>query len=77
MALYLEDLSVGQIFKSRAYPVTVEEIKNFAQQYDPQPFHLDEIAAENTFLKAWPLVVGIRRPLPCDCWWKRLISAVV
>lgn len=51
MTLYLEDLSVGQTFKSRAYLVTTEEIKNFAKQYDPQPFHLDELVAEKTFFK--------------------------
>jgi acyl dehydratase len=51
MTLYLEDLSVGQKFRSRAYLVTEEEIKAFAGQYDPQPFHLDEAAAQNSFFK--------------------------
>src|ERR1051325_3898610 len=31
--------------------VTSEEIKRFASEYDPQPFHLDEAAAEQTPLK--------------------------
>lgn len=51
MALYLEDLSVGQQFKSRDFVVTADEIKMFAQQYDPQPFHLDENAAQNSFFQ--------------------------
>ena len=43
--LYLEDLSVGDHFISREYEMTLEEVKQFASQYDPQPFHLDEAAA--------------------------------
>ncbi|MBK0063285.1 MULTISPECIES: MaoC family dehydratase [unclassified Acinetobacter] len=46
--LYLEDLNVGDRFISRDYEMTVEEIKQFAGQYDPQPFHLDEEAAEKS-----------------------------
>lgn len=40
--LYLEDIHVGDRFISREYEMTLEEIKQFAQAYDPQPFHLDE-----------------------------------
>lgn len=48
--LYFEDLRVGMKFDSgRSYEVTAEEIKEFARKYDPQPFHLDERAAEKTF----------------------------
>ena len=47
--LYLEDLSVGQIFCSREYPVTTGEIIAFAGRYDPQPFHINPKAAEETF----------------------------
>jgi acyl dehydratase len=43
--LYLEDLSVGQRFTSGKHVMTVEAIKRFAADYDPQPFHLDEAAA--------------------------------
>ena len=35
----------------RSYKVTAEEIKEFAEQYDPQPFHLDEAAGESSFFK--------------------------
>jgi acyl dehydratase len=44
-SLYLEDLHVGQRFRSATHVVTVEQIKAFARQFDPQPFHLDEEAA--------------------------------
>jgi len=43
--LYLEDFSVGQIFKTGARRVDKEEIFAFAREYDPQPYHLDEAAA--------------------------------
>jgi acyl dehydratase len=46
--LYLEDLAVGQIFRSASLRVDTAEIKGFATQYDPQPFHLDEAAATAT-----------------------------
>jgi acyl dehydratase len=47
--LYLDDLSVGQRFTSAAHELDTLQIKAFASQFDPQPFHLDEDAAENSF----------------------------
>jgi acyl dehydratase len=47
--LYLEDFAPGQKYESGSLRVTAEEIKAFASQYDPQPFHLDEAAARDTF----------------------------
>lgn len=44
--LYLEDLYVGQRFESWKHLVTAEEIKKFAAEFDPQPFHLDAAAAK-------------------------------
>jgi acyl dehydratase len=46
--LYLEDLSPGQRFTSRTYRVEAEEIRAFAKQFDPQPFHLDEESAKTS-----------------------------
>ena len=43
--LYLEDLKVGDHFKSDSYLMTLEEILAFAEKFDPQPFHLNEMAA--------------------------------
>jgi acyl dehydratase len=42
-------LYVGQRFVSGQYTLDAEEIKQFARQYDPQPFHLDEDSARDTF----------------------------
>ena len=47
--LYLDDLSPGQVFRSEAvFAVDETAIKNFACQFDPQPFHLDDAAAKET-----------------------------
>jgi acyl dehydratase len=43
--LYLEDLTVGQRFASGTHALDAAQIKAFASQFDPQPFHLDEAAA--------------------------------
>jgi acyl dehydratase len=42
---YLEDFAAGQTFKSGRVVVDKEKIFDFAGQFDPQPFHLDEQAA--------------------------------
>ena len=50
--LYFEDFYVGQKFHSvGSAKVTAEEIKEFGQKYDPQPFHLDQTAGEGSFFK--------------------------
>jgi len=48
-ALYLEDLKVGQVFASGTVTLTAEDIKAFARQFDPQPFHTDETRATESF----------------------------
>jgi acyl dehydratase len=47
--LYLEDFQVGQRFQSGTRSVGEEQIRTFAQQFDPQPFHLDAAAAKASF----------------------------
>ena len=47
--LYLEDFKVGRRFTSTAHTLDAEQIKAFARQFDPQPFHIDEEAAKHTF----------------------------
>ncbi|MCA6115892.1 MaoC family dehydratase [Bradyrhizobium sp. WSM 1738] len=47
--LYLDDLHVGQRFTSEAHTVDEAQIREFAVQFDPQPFHTDTQAAERTF----------------------------
>lgn len=43
--LFLEDLHIGDVFESASRGISAEEIKWFAGEFDPQPFHLDEAEA--------------------------------
>jgi acyl dehydratase len=45
---YLEDLKVGDRFKSQTYSVSEEQIIAFAHEFDPQPFHIDRDVAATT-----------------------------
>src|SRR5215467_10919605 len=46
--LYLEDLAVGRRFTSATHVIDAAQIKAFAGQFDPQPFHLDDETAKST-----------------------------
>jgi acyl dehydratase len=48
--LHYEDFPDGEVLTYGAYQVTAEEIKAFAAEYDPQPFHLDEDAGRASIL---------------------------
>jgi len=49
MIHYLEDFAAGQKYRSGSLRVTPEDIKRFAHEFDPQPFHLDDDAAARSF----------------------------
>jgi acyl dehydratase len=51
MIRYLEDFEPGQKFGSGELSVEATRIKSFAAEFDPQPFHLDEHRARETFFK--------------------------
>ena len=51
MIEWFEDLALGMRFKSGEVLVTGEDIKRFAAEFDPQPFHTDEVAALKTAFK--------------------------
>ncbi|MDR5748304.1 MaoC family dehydratase [Caballeronia sp. LZ029] len=44
--LYLDDLKAGMQFESPEFLVSEGDIRRFASEFDPQPFHLDEAAAK-------------------------------
>src|SRR6059058_4206013 len=48
---WFDDLKLGMRFRSAEKRVTAEEIKRFAAEFDPQPYHLDEEAAKATPLQ--------------------------
>lgn len=47
---YLDDFAVGQKFGSGRLRIAEKQIKSFAAEFDPQPFHLDPETARNTIL---------------------------
>jgi acyl dehydratase len=49
--LYLEDLHVGQKFTSGTHVMEESRIKAFAEEFDPQSFHLDESAAQASLFR--------------------------
>lgn len=49
MPRYFEDFSAGDVERFGHYEVTRAEVLDFASRYDPQPFHLDDAAAQPVF----------------------------
>ena len=48
---YLEDFESGQVHEAGSALVERDEIIEFARCYDPQPFHLDDAAADASIFK--------------------------
>ena len=48
---YLQEFEPGQKFASGRLSVEAARIKSFATEFDPQPFHLDEDRARDSFFK--------------------------
>ena len=49
---YFDDIKVGDRMAIGSHTFTADEIKDFALQYDPQPFHIDEEAAARSHFGA-------------------------
>lgn len=49
--IYLEDLKVGDTFVSAQHALDTQQIVRFASEFDPQPFHLDDDLAQDTFFE--------------------------
>lgn len=45
---YFEDYPVGEIASFGEHAITEEEVLSFARRYDPQPFHIDGAAAQDS-----------------------------
>jgi acyl dehydratase len=43
-----EDFMVGEVMLFGPVDVTAEDIKSFAERFDPQPMHIDDDAEQNT-----------------------------
>jgi acyl dehydratase len=76
--LYFEDFPVGQIREYGDFEVNALRIKAFAEQFDPQPFHLDEQAAQATMAggliaSGWHTAVMLHR-MNYEGFLKRMAS---
>ncbi len=49
---YWEDMAAGSVRDLGTVTISAQEIKDFARQFDPQPFHLDEAAAQHSIFGA-------------------------
>ncbi len=52
MMRFFDDIRIGDKVAIGSHLFTAEEIKTFAAQYDPQPFHLDERLAQQSHFGA-------------------------
>ncbi len=43
---YFDDYVVGEVQRGMSYTVEKQQVINFASQWDPQPWHVDEVAAK-------------------------------
>jgi acyl dehydratase len=43
----LDEFTIGQVFKTKSFKLTKEEIMGFAEEFDPQYMHLDEEKAQH------------------------------
>jgi acyl dehydratase len=69
---YWEDFKPGDVLETSRGPVTKAEILEFAQEFDPQPFHLDEAAAAASLLgglcaSGWHTCAMVMRMM-CDAY---------
>jgi acyl dehydratase len=76
--LHFEDFQPGDVVAYGSYRLTREEIIDFAREYDPQPFHLDDEAARHTLLgglaaSGWHGCAILMR-LNCDGFLNRATS---
>ena len=62
MIEWFDDLTLGMRFKSGEVSVSKEDIKRFAAEFDPQPFHLDETAPRKPYSKGSQHRVGTLPP---------------
>ena len=67
-----EDFPAGRVLEFGGYTVRREDVLRFAAEFDPQPFHLDEAAAERSLFEGlsasgWHTCAIVMR-MNCDAW---------
>lgn len=73
--IWFEDFHPGEVISYGSRTITQDEIIAFATDFDPQPFHLDPVAARNTFAggliaSGWQ-TNGILHRMNCDAFLNR------
>ena len=76
--LHFEDYAAGQVIDLGTYAVTAAEIREFASEFDPLPFHLDEAAARASLLgglaaSGWHVCSMLMRMI-ADSWLNKSVS---
>jgi acyl dehydratase len=76
--LHFEDFDEGQVIALGPYPVTAEEIVEFAREFDPQRFHLSAAEGSASLLgglaaSGWHVSAMLMRML-ADSWLNRTAS---
>ena len=76
MVLYAEDFEIGDEFSLGSQTVSKEQIIEFARKFDPQPFHVDEEAAQESMFgglvaSGWH-IVSITNRLMTDALFDRI-----
>lgn len=71
--VYFEDFAVDSVCEHGSVTVTEEAVKTFAAEFDPQPFHLDEAAAQRTHFgglaaSGWHTCAMMMRLLVDNCF---------
>lgn len=69
---YFEDFPVGMVMTHQGPTLSEEAIIDFASRYDPQSFHVDKAAAEQSIYggliaSGWHTMVTTMRMM-CDCY---------
>jgi acyl dehydratase len=75
---YWEDFKVGEVERIGEKRVERDEVVDFARQYDPQPFHIDETAAKRSvygglIASGWHTCAMVMRMM-CDAYLAQAAS---
>jgi acyl dehydratase len=78
MDLFYEDFRPGDVTSFGAVTITRDAIVDYAREFDPQPFHLDEEMARETFVgtliaSGWH-TCALQMRMMCDAWVLRSSS---
>ena len=73
MTRFFEDVPIGEEIALGSHAFDAEAIKDFARQFDPQPFHLDEEAAAHSLFgglaaSGWHTAAGW---MTCFVAWRK------